>query len=78
MTIEDDWAVDMAAEEATRQANIAALAVKAKDALEANATFQAIGSPSNAQVLAQVRLLTKENNALIRLALGLLDTVEDT
>lgn len=44
------------------------LLTKAANALTANATFQAIGSPTNAQVLAQVRLLTRQVNALIRLA----------
>lgn len=49
------------------------LRTKAVNAIAANATFMAIGSPSNAQVVAQVRLLTRECNALIRLALNIID-----
>lgn len=55
-----------------------ALAAKAQNALNANATFLALASPTNAQTLAQVQLLTKECNALIRLALGLLDSTAGT
>ena len=61
----------------TRQANALALNAKANAALAANATFLALGAPTNPQVLAQVQLLTREVNALIRLALSgdaLLDT----
>jgi len=67
-----------AAAQASQAANAASLQGKAQAALAANSTFQAIASPTNAQVLAQVQLLTKECNALIRLALNLLDTTSDT
>jgi len=43
-----------------------ALADAAQQALADNATFLAIGTPSNAQVLAQVRALTRQSNQLIR------------
>lgn len=61
--IRDDAVVVDITAEATR----ADIVAKARAALTANATFQAIGSPSNAQTLAQVRLLTREMNGLIRL-----------
>ncbi len=56
------------------------LKAKAVTALAANATYLAIVSPTNAQVVAQVRALTKEVNALIRLADGfaLLRDTSDT
>ena len=41
---------------------------KAKTALTANATFLAIATPTNAQVSAQVKALTRQVNALIKLA----------
>lgn len=43
-----------------------ALADAAQQALADNATFLALGTPSNAQVLAQVRALTRQVNQLIR------------
>jgi hypothetical protein len=54
----------------TAQTNSAALVSKANAALAANATFLALGAPTNPQVLAQVQLLTREVNALIRLFLS--------
>jgi len=51
---------------------------RAAQALSANATFLAIASPTNAQTLAQVRRLTQECSALIRLALNQLDTTDGT
>lgn len=54
------------------------IAQKAASALTANATFQAFSAPTNAQTLAQVQLLTRECNALIRLALDLFDTTKGT
>lgn len=47
-------------------------------ALDANAAFLALASPTNAQVLAQVRVLTRENTGLIRLALDALDAADGT
>lgn len=55
-----------------------AIKAKAQAALTANAAFLALASPTNAQTLAQVQLLTKEANALIRLALNQLDATTGT
>jgi hypothetical protein len=54
-------------------ANSDALRAQAEAKLVDNRTFLAIGSPSNAQVLAQVRSLTQQMNGLIRLLTEKLD-----
>lgn len=64
--------------EAGREANTGTLRQRAEAALAQNATFLAIGAPSNAAILTHVRLLTKEVNALIRLVTNLVDNVSDT
>lgn len=46
---------------------------QAKTALANNRNFLAIPSPSNAQTLAQVKALTRQNNGIIRLLLDKLD-----
>jgi hypothetical protein len=62
----------------TPQANEGALHAKAEQALDANAAFLALATPTNAQVVQQVQRLTRENNALIRLLLGKLDDTAGT
>lgn len=51
----------------------ASIRAKARSALTANATFLAVPSPSAAQTTAQVKLLTRETQALIRLLLAEFD-----
>lgn len=51
---------------------------KSQAALESNAVFLADNTPTNAQLAAQVKRLTRQNNALIRMTLGLLDSEDDT
>lgn len=48
-----------------------ALLTKASNAIAANVTYLAIASPSNAQVTAQVRAITRQTNALMRLVAGM-------
>lgn len=62
----------------TAQAVTYDLHAKARAALDANAAFLALSSPTNAQTLAQVRRLTRENSALIRLIIGSDLLVENT
>lgn len=56
--------------EGARLANLATIAEQAGAALAANSTYLAIGSPINAQVAAQIRALTQQNNKIIRLLLS--------
>lgn len=59
------------------------LVVRTRQALAANAAYLAKQAPTQAEVVAQVRLLTREVDALVRLALWaaqpeLLDDISDT
>lgn len=51
----------------------ATLRQQAQQALGANRTYIGLASPTAAQTAAQVKALSRQNNALIRLLLGLLD-----
>lgn len=62
----------------TPGANQQTLQQRAQAALATNATFLAIATPSNVQVIAQVQTLTKECSALIRLLLNQLDSAAGT
>lgn len=57
----------------TQQANRTTIEDQARTALTNNRTYLALASPTNAQNLAQIRALTRQNNGLIRLLLGQLD-----
>lgn len=52
----------------------ATISGNAEAALAVNAAFLANGSPSSVEVVAQVRVLTRECSGLIRLLLGRLDS----
>ena len=54
--------------------NEAALRQLAINALASNGDYLALSPPTAAQVAAQVRALTQQSSALIRLGLGLLDS----
>jgi len=57
----------------TATANRATIQQQATTALDTNRTFLAIASPTNAQTLAQVKALTRQNQGIIRLLLNQLD-----
>lgn len=63
---------------AAQAANADTIRNRAQTALTTNATYLALASPTNAQVIAQVRALTMECNGLIRLLLGQLDSTSGT
>lgn len=58
---------------AGERTNAATIRDRAGQALAANTTFLAITSPTNAQTLAQVKALTRQNNGIIRLLLNRFD-----
>jgi hypothetical protein len=57
-------------------ANRDTLHAQATTALAQNRAAIAAAAPTNAQVIAQVKNLSAQNNALIRLVLGLLDATD--
>lgn len=69
------YAIVHAAETAA-QSNRATLTGRAQTALQANRDFLAITSPTNTQAVAQVQALTRQNTAIIRLLLGLVDGID--
>ncbi len=51
----------------------ARLLARAREAIDADRAYLDIGQPTQAQAVAQVRALTRQTAALLRLAAGLLD-----
>lgn len=72
-----EWAPDEIAAQ-QRVTNTDTVRTRAAQALVSNAAFLALASPTNVQILAHVRRMTKELNGLIRLELGDLDEIGDT
>lgn len=62
----------------TRETNRTSLKSKADTALTSNATYLALASPTTAQNTAQIKALTKQNNAIIRLLIEKLDSTSGT
>ena len=62
--------------EEQREANRVTLQDRAENAIQGNKDFLALPSPSNAEVVAQIKELTKQNNALIRLVVQKLDATD--
>jgi len=60
------------------ETNKRSLESKANTALTSNTTYLALASPTTAQNTAQIKSLTRQNNALIRLLLKKLDTTSGT
>ena len=60
------------------ETNKRSLESKANTALTSNTTYLALASPTTAQNTAQIKSLTRQNNAVIRLLLKKLDTTTGT
>jgi len=69
-----DWTVDEFTAR-TAEANSTTIRTQAETAMAGNTTFLALATPTNAQTLAQVKALTRQNQGLIRLALGKFDDI---
>ena len=77
-TAAENAAADAEAVARTAEVNEATIRGRAATALATNAAFLALTSPTNAQVLAQTKIVTRECTALIRLVLRLLNTTAGT
>jgi hypothetical protein len=78
ITAAEARALISATPEGAASVNEKALKDKAVTALAANQAFLDLASPTNAQVVAQVRSLTRQMNALIRLTVRQLDSTNGT
>lgn len=61
----------MAVTDTAQRAAVTDLLAKVPVALANNTTFLAVASPTNAQVTAQVRALTRQTNAIMKLLAGM-------
>lgn len=71
-------AIEQVKRERVRDGNERTLHNRARNALATNATYLALASPTNAQTAAQVRALTRQVTALIRLTLDDIDDIAGT
>lgn len=62
----------------TSEINQSNIRAKLEQALGVNSTFIALTTPTVAQAVAQVKILSRENNALIRWCLNRFDSSEDS
>ena len=70
-----EYAIRQAAIEVT-EGNRATIESRAVTALQGNRDFLALAAPTQADALAQVKDLTRQNTALIRLLLNLLEATD--
>lgn len=73
-TAPENAVADLKNAEETATINRATIEEQAATALETNTTFLAIATPTNAQVLAQTKALTRQTNGVIRLLIGRLES----
>lgn len=69
-TDEENAAADERTAAQVAEANRDTLIAAARDALAVNRTFLALQAPTNAQTLAQVKALTRQMNAIVRLTIN--------
>ena len=69
----DEQAAQEAAQESLLVTNRLSIEAKALLALQTNRNFIALTAPTNAQTLAEVKALARQNNGIIRLLLNKLD-----
>jgi hypothetical protein len=60
------------------EANRATIAARLVAFMATNDTYAALDPPTNNQMIAQMRRLTRQNQGLIRLVLSLLDSTDGT